>query len=95
MALSLHHSVVRSAQAELDNVVGPHRLPDFGDEDALVYVQATVLEALRWHNVVPLGVPHATSDDDELRGWFIPKGTVILPNVWYGLGFARFCTVTC
>ena len=82
LALSLHPTAVKAAQAELDAVVGAHRMPRFDDEDALVYVRAMVMEALRWHNVLPLGVYHATTADDELRGWFIPKGTVIIANVW-------------
>ena len=57
-------------------------MPDFDDQDALVYVRATIMETLRWHSGVPLSIQHATMYDDELRGWFIPKGTVVLPNVW-------------
>ena len=85
LALSFHQEVVRKAQAELDVVVGPNRLPDFDDEDSLVYVKATVMEALRWHNVAPLGVAHSTIEDDELRGWFVPAGTVVVPNIWHVL----------
>ena len=65
--------------------MGPHRLPDFEDRDALVYVNAIVKEGLRWHNVLPLGVGHCTTEDEELGGYFIPAGTVIVPNVWYVL----------
>ena len=83
LALSRSPSALKRAQAELDAIVGPNRLPDFKDEASLVYVKATILEALRWHNVVPMGVAHASLADDELRGWFIPAGTVILSNIWY------------
>ncbi|KAI0330485.1 cytochrome P450 [Cubamyces sp. BRFM 1775] len=82
LALSLHPEIQRKAQAELDTVVGHHRLPDFEDHDALVYVNAIVKEGLRWHNVIPLGVGHCTTEDEELGGYFIPAGTVIVPNVW-------------
>ncbi|TBU44100.1 cytochrome P450 [Dichomitus squalens] len=80
--VSLHPEVLRKAHAELDAVVGSHRLPDFNDWDSLVYVNAIIKEALRWHTVTPLGVPHATTSDDDFRGYFIPAGTMILPNVW-------------
>ncbi|KAH9929110.1 cytochrome P450 [Epithele typhae] len=56
--------------------------PSFADKDALVYVQAVVLESLRYHNIAPLGAPHRTTADDVFRGHFIPKGTVVLANVW-------------
>ncbi len=82
--MSLYPEVLKKAQAELDAVVGPTRLPDFdfGDKDSLVYVNAIIREASRWLLVLPLGIPHCTSADDKLHGYFIPKGTVLLPNVW-------------
>lgn len=42
------------------------------------------MEILRWYPVLPLGVPRLTTTDDEYHGMFIPKGTVLYPNVWYG-----------
>ncbi|OJT13618.1 O-methylsterigmatocystin oxidoreductase [Trametes pubescens] len=80
--MALYPDVQRKAQAALDAVVGPGRLPDFGDSDALPYIHAIVREALRWHVVVPLGVPHRTMRDDEFHGYFVPAGTNVLPNAW-------------
>lgn len=67
----------------MDAVVGADRLPDFDDRDALVYINAVVKEALRWHNVSPLSIAHVTVEDDEVNGYFIPAGTTVVPNVWY------------
>ncbi|EIW59559.1 cytochrome P450 [Trametes versicolor FP-101664 SS1] len=82
LAMSLYPEVLKKAQVELDAVVGPHRLPDFEDRDALIYVNAIIREALRWHVVTPLSVPHCTLEDDVFNGYFIPAGTTILANVW-------------
>ncbi|TBU24746.1 cytochrome P450 [Dichomitus squalens] len=82
LAMSLYPEVLRKAQAELDAVVGPDRLPDFNDRDSLVYINALIREAMRWHVVLPLSLPHATIKDDELNGYFIPAGTNILPATW-------------
>ncbi|RDX45817.1 cytochrome P450 [Lentinus brumalis] len=82
LALCLFPDVLRKVQMELDAVVGPNRLPDFSDSSELVYLNAVIKETFRWFNVVPLGVPHCTTADDELNGFFIPKGTVLIPNVW-------------
>ncbi|PIL24713.1 cytochrome P450 [Ganoderma sinense ZZ0214-1] len=82
VAMSLYPEVQRKAQAELDAVVGPNRLPNFEDRDTLVYVNALIREALRWQNVLPFALPHKTVEDDEFHGHFIPAGTNILPNVW-------------
>ena len=84
VALALHPGVQKKAQAELDTVVGRGRLPDFDDQPNLVYINAIMKEALRWQVVLPFALPHKTMQDDEFRGYFIPAGTVILPNVWYG-----------
>ena len=44
------------------------------------------------HHLAPLtahaiastvGVPHATVDEDEYMGYRIPKGAVVLSNIWY------------
>ncbi|TBU24745.1 cytochrome P450 [Dichomitus squalens] len=80
--VSLHPEVLRKAHAELDAVVGPHRLPEFTDRDSLVYVNAIIKEALRWHSVAPFGSPHATTADDIFCGYFIPTGTMLIPNIW-------------
>ncbi|TFK90539.1 O-methylsterigmatocystin oxidoreductase [Polyporus arcularius HHB13444] len=82
VALSMYPEVQQRAQAELDAVVGRHRLPDFDDREALVYVRAVIMESLRWHNVTPLGIPHRTVADDEIQGYFIPAGTIVVPNIW-------------
>ena len=45
----LHYpEVMKKAQAELDSVVGPARLPGFDDYEMLPYIQAVVRETLRW-----------------------------------------------
>ena len=28
------------------------------------------------------GVPHMSTDDDEYNGFYIPKGTILMTNVW-------------
>ncbi len=63
-------------------MVGPDRLPDFEDSKELVYINALIKEALRWHVVLPLALPHRTVEDDVYDGYFIPAGTTIIPNTW-------------
>ncbi|KIK95878.1 hypothetical protein PAXRUDRAFT_139741 [Paxillus rubicundulus Ve08.2h10] len=78
--MMLHPEVQVRAQAEIDHVVGTQRLPDFGDRPALSYVDAVLRETLRCHPVLPLGVPHATSEDDIYGSYHIPKGKAIAHN---------------
>ena len=63
-------------------MIGSGRLPTFEDREGLVYVNAIVKEMLRWFNVTPLGVSHRTMEDDELNGYFIPKGSMVMANTW-------------
>ena len=55
--MTLYPEVQKKAQAEIDAVVGPNRLPDFHDRPTLPYINAIVKELTRWHLVVPLGRP--------------------------------------
>ncbi|OCB90783.1 cytochrome P450 [Sanghuangporus baumii] len=83
LAMTVYPEVQRTAQKEIDIVVGNDRLPNFGDRQDLPYIDAIVKEVLRWHPVVPLGFPHASTEDDVFEGYFIPKGALIIPNVWW------------
>ncbi|KAF8268440.1 CyP450 monooxygenase [Lactarius quietus] len=82
LAMTLYPEAQRRAQAEIDQIVGNSRLPDFSDEGALPYVQAVLKEVLRWHPVTPLAVPHRVTEDDIYEGYCIPAGSTIIPNVW-------------
>ena len=80
--MSLHPEVVAKAQAELEAVVGPNRLPDHPDRSDLPYVNAIIKECLRWHSALPLGLPHSSMQDEVYNGYHIPAGSVLIPNAW-------------
>lgn len=82
IALLQFPEVQQEAHKELDSVVGRDRLPTWEDRDNLVYIEALIREVLRWRPMVPLSLPHITTEDDIYQGYFIPKGSVCLPNVW-------------
>ncbi|KAF8576736.1 cytochrome P450 [Ramaria rubella] len=75
--------VQRKAQEELDLVIGPHRLPEFGDRESLPYIELICKEVYRWQPVVPMGVAHAATQDDVYGDYFIPKGTIVVGNIWH------------
>ncbi|KAF9219295.1 cytochrome P450 [Gyrodon lividus] len=82
LAMVLHPDVQAKAQAELDSVIEPGRLPDYNDRPSLPYINAIVKEVLRWNPVAPLGLPHMVTKDDVYNGYFIPAGTTIIGNTW-------------
>ncbi|KAJ3751144.1 cytochrome P450, partial [Lentinula detonsa] len=85
VAMMCFPHVQLEAQEELDRVVGNGRLPDYedlDDKDSLPYLHAVIFECLRWQPIVPLAFPHQVDSDDTYRGYFIPKGATVMPNVW-------------
>ncbi|CAE6417961.1 unnamed protein product, partial [Rhizoctonia solani] len=52
------------------------------DRELMPYIRCIIQEVLRWQPPLPLGVPHATAADDEYRGYFIPKGSIVMANSW-------------
>ncbi|CDO76596.1 hypothetical protein BN946_scf184868.g10 [Trametes cinnabarina] len=83
LAMLLHPEVYKRAQSEIDQVVGPDRLPDWDDADNLPYLDAVLKEVFRWNAPVPLGVPHRAQSDDIYRGYRIPEGAMMIPNIWW------------
>ena len=82
-AMAVFPHVLKKAQEEMDRVIGPNRLPTMEDEHNLPYVRAMIKESLRWMPTAITGaVPHVTTQDQEYNGYFIPKGSQLLNNVW-------------
>ncbi|KAL1742772.1 cytochrome P450 [Schizophyllum fasciatum] len=77
-----HRDVQERAQAEIDNVVGPDRLPAVSDMAMLPYTYACCLEILRYHIVAPFGLPHRAAAADTYGGCHIPAGATVFPNAW-------------
>ncbi|KAF8883247.1 cytochrome P450 [Infundibulicybe gibba] len=80
--MAVNPDMQRKAQREIDMVIGNDRLPGSQDRQSLPYVEALYREIMRWRPVLPLGVPHASTEDDIYKGYFIPKGSIIFSNIW-------------
>ncbi|KAJ7741977.1 cytochrome P450, partial [Mycena maculata] len=82
LAMVMNQSAQMKAQAEIDAVCNLHsRLPTFTDKSSLPYVEALVLEVLRWGAPIPLGIPHRFTTDEVYQGYTIPKGTHAFANI--------------
>ncbi|KDQ58278.1 hypothetical protein JAAARDRAFT_193694 [Jaapia argillacea MUCL 33604] len=82
LAMNLNPAAQSLAQSELDALLGGERLPNLTDRTNLPYVDALVKEVFRWGPVGPLGLPHRVMEDDVYEGYHIPKGSVVIPNIW-------------
>jgi cytochrome P450 len=81
--MTLYPEIQAKAQAEIDTIIGHDRLPTVSDREHLPYVQALLLEVYRYGIVLPQALPHTlTSGDDRYDGYFIPKGSIVIPHVW-------------
>jgi len=78
----MYPEILKKAQSEVDALVGNERLPIMQDRGALPYVNAICKELLRWHAVGSLAI-HVTAQDEIYNGYFIPKGTSLLGNIWF------------
>lgn len=83
--------ILAKAVDEIDRVVGKERLAQEADLPKLNYVKAIVREAFRLHPVAPFNMPHVSTSDAIVAGYFIPKGSHVLlsrtglgrnPKVW-------------
>ncbi|XP_013391085.1 cytochrome P450 2U1-like [Lingula anatina] len=74
--------VQKRVQQEIDQVIGQGRVAKMEDKARMPFTEATILEVFRMSTVVTLGVPHATSETTKLGGYTIPKGTIILGDLY-------------
>eukprot|EP00268_Persea_americana_P039250 TRINITY_DN3886_c0_g1_i1.p1 TRINITY_DN3886_c0_g1~~TRINITY_DN3886_c0_g1_i1.p1 ORF type:complete len:512 (-),score=74.31 TRINITY_DN3886_c0_g1_i1:412-1947(-) len=83
MSLLLNNpEVLKKAKAELDIQVGKNRLVDESDFDQLPYLHCIIDETLRLYPAAPLLLPHESSEECTLGGLHVPRGTMLLVNVW-------------
>ncbi|XP_039591017.1 cytochrome P450 2J6-like isoform X1 [Polypterus senegalus] len=73
--------IQQKVQEEIDQVIGPSRVPSMEDRINMPYTYAVIHEVQRAGNVVPVSPPRMASKDTTLAGYSIPKGTVILPDL--------------
>ncbi|KAJ5281712.1 hypothetical protein N7478_007084 [Penicillium angulare] len=82
LAMALFPEAQSKAQEELDSIIGNCQLPQLEDRKQLPYIDAVVKEVLRWHPVVPVNIPHVSTQDDVCEGFLIPKGSWVIANIW-------------
>ncbi|XP_075880379.1 cytochrome P450 2K1-like [Nelusetta ayraudi] len=78
LLMAKYPHVQDKVQEELSSVVGSREVR-VEDRKNLPYTDAVIHETQRLANVVPMSVPHKTSQDVTFRGYFIKKDTTVFP----------------
>ncbi|XP_053323593.1 cytochrome P450 2C8-like [Spea bombifrons] len=80
LSLMTHYpDIQEKVQREIDEVIGPQRLPGIMDRAQLPYTNAVIHECQRVLDLAPIGLYRATTTDTQFRGFTLPKGTTIIP----------------
>ncbi|CAL1706578.1 unnamed protein product [Somion occarium] len=70
------------ARKDIDDVIGLNRTPQQDDIENLPYLRALINEIHRFCPIAPMGIPHASTADERIGDYMIPKGTTIVINIW-------------
>ena len=77
-----HPHAIKKMQEEIDSVVGQHRKVKESDLATMKYLHCVVKEALRLYPAVPLALPHESLQAVTVGGYYIPKKTTVMVNLW-------------
>eukprot|EP00794_Sanderia_malayensis_P007397 gene7397-8217_t len=61
---------------------GSGDFPKYKDKPSLPYIEAMMAEVLRMASLAPLAVPHKATCDTKINDYDVPKGTVLLMNIY-------------
>ncbi|KAG8986321.1 hypothetical protein FRB94_010225 [Tulasnella sp. JGI-2019a] len=81
LAMTIYPEIQAKARAELDRVFGDS-LPTVAYRDSTPYLNAILLETMRWNPIFPLGIPHKLTQDDIYNGYHLAAGTMVIYNAW-------------
>lgn len=77
-----HKEMLQRAQQELYIHIGKERWAEESDIKNLIYIQAIIKETLRLYPAAPLSVPRQSLEDCIVAGYYVPKGTPLIVNLW-------------
>ncbi|NXP75906.1 CP1A5 protein, partial [Ramphastos sulfuratus] len=82
MYLVTYPNIQKKIQEELDQTIGWERRPRLSDRSMLPYMEAFILEMFRHSSFLPFTIPHSTTKDTVLNGYYIPKDCCVFVNQW-------------
>uniref|UniRef100_A0A0G7ZNY6 Cytochrome P450 CYP750A27v1 n=1 Tax=Picea glauca TaxID=3330 RepID=A0A0G7ZNY6_PICGL len=77
-----HPHVMKKLQEEIESAVGQHGIVKESDLATMKYLQCVVKETLRLYPSLPLALPHESVEAVTVGGYYIPKKTMVIMNLW-------------
>ena len=79
--LARHPNIQDRLYEELSDVLGVNCIT-VNDKRRLPFLEATVLEILRYSTVLPLAIPHYAKHETTVGPYRVPEDTIIFVNLW-------------
>ncbi|XP_060115859.1 cytochrome P450 1A5-like [Heteronotia binoei] len=80
--LVVYPEIQKKIQEEIDETIGRERKPRLSDRPLLPYTEAFIHEVYRHSSFLPFTIPHCTTRDTALNGYYIPKDMCVFVNQW-------------
>uniref|UniRef100_T1E608 Cytochrome P450 2J5-like protein n=1 Tax=Crotalus horridus TaxID=35024 RepID=T1E608_CROHD len=81
LLLTNHPDIQEKVKKEIEDVFGFSGSISYQDRKKLPYTNAVIHEMQRVKYVLLFGVPRQSTKDVKMRGYLIPKGSIILPDL--------------
>lgn len=82
MYLVYYPDIQKKLHEEIDETIGKDRSPRITDKPSLPYTEAFIMETFRHSSFLPFTIPHCTTKDTALNGYYISKNTCVFVNQW-------------
>ncbi|CAM5129230.1 unnamed protein product [Natator depressus] len=80
LLLMKYPEIKEKVHKEIDRVIGRSRLPATEDRSCMPYTDAVIHEVHRFADVIPMSLPHVTTQDVQFRAYVIPKVGLPVPG---------------
>ncbi|GFU45717.1 cytochrome P450 2J6 [Nephila pilipes] len=82
LSMAEFQDVQKKVHAEIDEVIGRERTPNWADHIKMPYTEAVLMEVQRWKTVVPINLLRYTTEPATVAGYDIPTGMTAIANIY-------------
>ena len=82
LLMASYPEIQEKVRAEIFEQIGRERLPQYADRSLLPFTEAVLCEVHRFVSIVPSGIAHSAERETRVRGYTIPKDSMIIVNLY-------------